>query len=272
MPDKHLCVCGINRPVRFLEGRLARSASLPIFGTIPLRRIPWITSALLVANSLVYLAIHDHAKTSALYWGLHSCQIINLCHPHSVPWLVGVFTALFIHVSILHLANNLLFLLVFGIYVEQRIGHWRYAALYFGIGMLAEIAEAFIDLDSPLTANTVSVGASTGAAALVGAYLCLYPKSKIYIWLFVLPLRIPAAIFIGYWISLQFLFTVIIYNTHRPMTNGWVGHFSAAILGVFVGLALRRKTTDPPADSPPSKPLLQASRPIANEPVSQTLG
>ncbi|MVO89092.1 rhomboid family intramembrane serine protease [Streptomyces sp. p1417] len=118
-------------------------------------------------------------------------------------WLTPV-TALFVHGSWLHLLGNMLFLYVFGLMVEERMGHLHYALFYAGCGALALLAYAIAHAESGQTL----VGASGAISAVLGAFLHLFPKARVtslFPFLFFLPLRFPAWVVLPFWVALQWV-------------------------------------------------------------------
>ncbi|MEU6994867.1 rhomboid family intramembrane serine protease [Streptomyces sp. NPDC046465] len=117
---------------------------------------------------------------------------------------LGPFTALFVHGSWLHLLGNMLFLYVFGVMVEERMGHLQYAFFYLSCGYLALLAYAAAHAGSDQTL----VGASGAISAVLGACLYLFPRARVtslFPFLFFLPLRFPAWVVLPFWVALQWL-------------------------------------------------------------------
>ncbi|MDJ0383320.1 rhomboid family intramembrane serine protease [Streptomyces sp. G-G2] len=113
-------------------------------------------------------------------------------------------TALFVHGSWLHLLGNGLFLYVFGAMAEERMGRIRFLAFYVTTGYLALAAYAAANASSDQTL----VGASGAISAVLGAFLCLFPKARVtslFPFLFFVPLRFPAWIVLLFWFGLQWL-------------------------------------------------------------------
>lgn len=117
---------------------------------------------------------------------------------------LGPLTALFVHGSWLHLLGNMLFLYVFGVMVEERMGHLQYALFYLGCGCLALFAYAVAHAGSDQTL----VGASGAISAVLGAFLYLFPQARVtslFPFLFFLPLRFPAWVVLPFWVAIQWL-------------------------------------------------------------------
>ncbi|MFD5572496.1 rhomboid family intramembrane serine protease [Streptomyces cadmiisoli] len=113
-------------------------------------------------------------------------------------------TALFVHGSWLHLLGNMLFLYVFGVMTEERMGWIEFTFFYLGCGCLALIGYAAAGAGSgyPL------VGASGAISAVLGAFLFLFPGARVTSllpFLLFLPLRFPAWVVLPFWAALQWL-------------------------------------------------------------------
>ncbi|MET9731524.1 rhomboid family intramembrane serine protease [Streptomyces sp. NPDC006458] len=113
-------------------------------------------------------------------------------------------TALFVHGSWVHLLGNMLFLHVFGVMTEERLGRVEFTLFYLGCGYLALLGYAAANADSEQSL----VGASGAISAVLGAFLCLFPRARVTSllpFLFFLPLRFPAWIVLPFWAALQWL-------------------------------------------------------------------
>lgn len=110
---------------------------------------------------------------------------------------------MFLHGSRIHLLGNMLFLWVFGDNVEARMGNIPFLLFYLAGGSVASISHIIINTQSTLPA----VGASGAIAAVLGAYLVMYPHSQIKM-LYPGNMRIfyiPALHFLGYRIVFQII-------------------------------------------------------------------
>jgi membrane associated rhomboid family serine protease len=113
-------------------------------------------------------------------------------------------TALFVHGSWVHLLGNMLFLYVFGVMTEGRMGHVGFTLFYVGCGSLALLGYAAANADSEQSL----VGASGAISAVLGAFLYLFPGARVTSllpFLFFLPLRFPAWVVLPFWAALQWL-------------------------------------------------------------------
>ncbi|MGW0330562.1 rhomboid family intramembrane serine protease [Streptomyces sp. NPDC003011] len=113
-------------------------------------------------------------------------------------------TALFVHGSWVHLLGNMLFLYVFGVMTEERMGRVQFTLFYVGCGYLALLGYAAANADSEQSL----VGASGAISAALGAFLYLFPRARVTSllpFLFFLPLRFPAWVVLPFWAALQWL-------------------------------------------------------------------
>ncbi|WAZ21197.1 rhomboid family intramembrane serine protease [Streptomyces cinnabarinus] len=113
-------------------------------------------------------------------------------------------TALFVHGSWVHLLGNMLFLYVFGVMTEERMGRVQFTLFYLGCGYLALLGYAAANSDSEQSL----VGASGAISAVLGAFLALFPRARVTSllpFLFFLPLRFPAWVVLPFWAALQWL-------------------------------------------------------------------
>src|SRR5688572_23938391 len=116
---------------------------------------------------------------------------------------VTLFTSIFMHGGILHIAGNMLFLWVFGNNIEEAMGRIKFILFYLGGGLAATLAQVMID-----TGSTVpSIGASGAVAAVLGAYALLYPRARvvtlIIIIIFITVIELPALLVLGLWFLMQ---------------------------------------------------------------------
>jgi membrane associated rhomboid family serine protease len=121
------------------------------------------------------------------------------------PWWVTLFSSMFMHGGILHIAGNMLFLWVFGNNIEDSMGRAKFVLFYLLAGLVALYSQALIDPGS--TAPTI--GASGAVAGVLGAYALLHPGARvltlIFIIFFVTLVEIPALILLAVWFVLQFI-------------------------------------------------------------------
>jgi membrane associated rhomboid family serine protease len=145
-------------------------------------------------------------------------------------------TSILIHANWLHLLGNILFLLIFGLSSERLLGSWRFLALFFICGAMANFVGVLVLGQT----NAPIVGASGAVSAIVGTYLALFPRSKLGL---VIPLglylefvKVPASLLIGIWVLLQIIFSFVGPSFGAVV---WAVHIAGFIAGVFFALFSR---------------------------------
>ena len=150
-------------------------------------------------------------------------------------WWATVFTSMFMHGGILHIAFNMLFLWIFGNNVEDSMGRPRLLLFYLLAGVVAAYTQALINVDS----TEPAIGASGAIAGVLGGYLLLFPRARVltvvFIIFFVTLLEIPAVIMLGIWFALQFVPAIGQVGTDA-VSGGGVAYW-AHVGGFAFGLA-----------------------------------
>ncbi len=172
---------------------------------------PYVLEAIILANIIVY------AVTSASHFFMQSdmswiarlgyIPAMMLIRPESA---YRIFTAMFTHADIFHIFFNMYFLYIFGRAVERTLGHWRFLILYLLSGVFAAVFHTvFIYVQSPADLAIPSVGASGAISGVLGAYMLLYPGTRLTacFFLFFLPVcfEMLAAYYILFWFAVQVL-------------------------------------------------------------------
>ncbi len=154
-----------------------------------------------------------------------------------VPAPVTIFTSMFLHGGILHLAGNMLYLWIFADNVEDSMGHGRFIVFYALCGVAAALAQAAPEIGSTIP----MIGASGAVSGVLGAYVLLYPHARV---LVVVPLvvilytmRLPAYVVLGIWFTGQLLSSLA-----APAVGGGIA-FRAHLGGFVAGLVLIRLFT-----------------------------
>jgi membrane associated rhomboid family serine protease len=203
---------------------------IPLRDVIPSRTTPGVTITLIVVNVLVFLfqmSLTERGQEAFVYaFGLVPAYFS----------FVTVFTSMFVHGGFAHIAGNLLFLWIFGDNVEDRLGHGRFLIFYLLCGSAAAFAQTALDADSLVP----MVGASGAIAGVMGAYLVLYPHSRV-LMLFPFPVflfELPAIAFLGMWFFVQFLNGIgQLPVFQQDQISGGVA-FWAHVMGFIAGLVL----------------------------------
>lgn len=178
---------------------------LPIRDHNPSEKTPYVTFALIAVNILVFIGywqlFSDERALLRFYseWALIPADLAEGRNLH------GLFTSMFLHGGILHLAGNMLFLWIFGDNLEEDLGHFGFAAFYLASGIGAGLIHAIAEPGSAIP----TVGASGAIAGVMGGYLLMYPKAKVDILfilvVFIRVIAVPAWLMLGVWFGLQLL-------------------------------------------------------------------
>ena len=119
-----------------------------------------------------------------------------------------LFTSMFMHGGIAHIAGNMLFLWIFGDNVEDRLGHIRYLFFYLICGLIASLAHVFATYAFATDESSLlvpSLGASGAISGVLGGYILLYPSRRVTVFLFRLLTQVPAWVAIGIWFAFQLI-------------------------------------------------------------------
>jgi len=119
-----------------------------------------------------------------------------------------LFTSMFMHGGIAHIAGNMLFLWIFGDNVEDRLGHVRYLIFYLVCGVIASLAHVFATAAFATDQASLlvpSLGASGAISGVLGGYILLYPTRRVTVILFRFLTDVPAWVAIGIWFGFQLI-------------------------------------------------------------------
>ncbi len=185
----------------------------PLRDTIPSRRRPVMTWTLIAVNLLVFL--YELTLPAERLEGLFYTLGIVPARLTRPDWALEVglppggtltlLSSMFLHGGVFHLLSNMWTLWIFGDNVEDRMGPWRYLGFY----LLAGLAAGAVHLATNLDSTIPTVGASGAIAGVLGAYMVLFPRSRVLTLVPVLfwPLffEVPAVFYLGVWFLAQLL-------------------------------------------------------------------
>ncbi|MCU1457817.1 MAG: putative rane protein [Actinomycetia bacterium] len=255
---------------------------IPLYDRNPTRRVPVVTIALILLNVAVFFFVQPHSGERVLGLGGSSVQIsradaFNYEHA-AIPcelrqgsplrldevetgvhgpacgaggpelfagknvWFAAL-ASMFLHVSLLHLAGNMLFLWVFGNNVEDRLGRVRYIVFYLLAGLVALGSQLLVDPSSTVPI----IGASGAIAGVMGAYLMWFPTKRVLSLLVIFPVELPAYLVLVAWFVMQFF-------TDPNAGVAWVAHVGGFVGGALFAFLARGRTAPPPEPLPPFTP------------------
>jgi membrane associated rhomboid family serine protease len=244
---------------------------LPLRNNIPTRRPAVVTIAIIAVNVAAYffwqrggLTLGDPSSAHYIcnlqdhgaipYEVTHpgtQVLIARGCGNPTAPTWTTPFTAMFMHGGLLHLGGNMLFLWIFGNNVEDSMGRVRFVAFYLLGGLAAFALQIAVSPNSAVP----NLGASGAIAAVLGAYLVLFPRARvvtvIFIVFFFTILELPALVVLGLWFLEQALFGY--FDLANPGGGGGGVAYFAHIGGFVFGLlAVRLFAKKPPPRQSPT--------------------
>jgi membrane associated rhomboid family serine protease len=250
---------------------------IPVHDVNPARRTAWVTYALIIANVVVFLltpaaqstgveatsarevceqtAFYDRyaaiprelvdneplsrVPTGEVGQGRGGLTCVTAPPTYDkLPWL-SVLYSLFLHGGWLHLLANMLFLWVFGNNVEDRFGHLGYAVFYLFCGYVAAYGFALVNSEMAVPL----IGASGAVAGVLGAYLALYPRVRVWSLvpiLFFIPLRLPVWFVLGLWFVIQWVYSIG-FAVSEAGSVAYLAHVFGFVAGLVVALPFRRR-------------------------------
>jgi len=150
--------------------------------------------------------------------------------------LFTLLTSLFLHGGWMHLVGNMLFLWVFADNIEATIGNLPFLLFYILGGLAAHAAHIYFNQYSDIP----TIGASGAISAVMGAYLIMFPLSRIRVWVLIFPLRVSAFIFLGLWIAQQWISgTAALEVGGQGSGVAWWAHIGGFAFGIIAGIFFR---------------------------------
>jgi membrane associated rhomboid family serine protease len=217
-------------------------------------RTPIVTYTIIVLNLLVWTVIEGAGSPLAMARAVCEHGLIagelTLRLPPGTPFPMGhglacltdpgrqplnVLTSMFLHGSWMHVLGNMWFLWIFGNNIEDSMGRLRYAVFYLACGVAAALSQVVLNPESPIP----MVGASGAISGVMGAYLVLYPRVRVYclvpIGIFPISIALPAWTMLIYWTGIQLVSGLI--GMMGAQDEGGVA-FGAHVGGFLAGVLL----------------------------------
>lgn len=162
-------------------------------------RRPYVVYLVVVLNLLGFVYTYGFTDPAAVI-GAYGFVPGRFTADLGGEWIT-LFSSMFLHGSLLHILGNLWFLWVFGDNIEDRLGHGRFLLFYLLGGVAAALTQG---LAGGFSSEIPMIGASGAISVLLGAYIVLYPHALILSLVGWLPVPVPAIIYLGYWLLIQF--------------------------------------------------------------------
>jgi membrane associated rhomboid family serine protease len=159
----------------------------------------------------------------------HGSILANYAFVPAHPKPISYVTANFLHGGWLHIIGNMWFLWLAGAILEDTWGRVIYPIFYFLSGAMALVFHGWANPGSLVA----TLGASGAVAALMGAFLVRFPKTKIeMLWLFGFGFRSYRFHARAYWLLPLWLFMELFSGALLGGNSGGVAHW--AHVGGFV--------------------------------------
>jgi len=217
------------------------------------QRTPYVTLLLIALNVLAWVLVQGAGTTEPLARSVCELGLIPGELTASVPagtrfpmgeglvcltdpgrQVTNVFTSMFMHGSWMHLLGNMWFLWLFGNNIEDSMTRPRFLAFYLLSGIGAALAQVLADPAS----NVPMVGASGAISGVMGAYLVLFPRVRVFtlvpLGVFITSIALPAWMMLIYWAVLQFFGGITSIVAEQTGGVAFWAHLGGFIAGVVL--------------------------------------
>jgi membrane associated rhomboid family serine protease len=215
-------------------------------------RTPYATFVLIALNVAAWLFVQGAGSPMALARSICDLGLIpgelTLSVPPGTRFPIGeglvcltdpgrqvshVLTSMFLHGGWMHILGNMWFMWIFGNNVEDAMGHLRFVVFYLLTGAAAVLAQVFL---TPASAVPM-VGASGAISGVMGAYIVLYPRVRVFMLLvlgfYVTSMAWPAWMMLGYWLLIQFVSGLTAVGREGGGVAFWA-HFGGFVAGAVL--------------------------------------
>lgn len=198
-----------------------------------------IAVATIVALNVVMFLVEVALGTSFVErFALKPDQITN---GHQLETL---FTSMFMHASLIHIAGNMVFLVAFGVGLEANfLGSLRFLGFYLLCGLCASALQIAVDPSS----TALLVGASGAIAGVMGGYMVVFPSNQMMMLLTtpfgLLPTRVTAGVYIGIWFLIQLISGVGSIGDTNDSGVAYFAHIGGFLAGVLLILLFSGRDT-----------------------------
>jgi len=221
---------------------------------LPGRGLAWLTAVLIAVNVAVFLFLQAATGDNPFTYGwsavpleittgadltapqplvVNGSELLIPQEPGPDPIFLTLLSSMFMHGGWLHLAGNMLFLWIFGDNVEHRAGRILFLVVYLATGVVGSLAQIWSDPNSPIP----TLGASGAISGVLGAYIVLFPRNRVTVFVFRIVVPVPALVAIGMWIALQLVSGFA--DTAGVGGVAYLAHIGGFGAGVLAGLVLR---------------------------------
>ena len=221
---------------------------IPIGDNVPTRTFPFVTITLILLNIAIFIYELTLGNGVRGFIGTHGVIPKDVTSAVMAMDLSGLsdkfLSSLFIHSGWLHLGGNMLYLWIFGNNVEDRLGHTKYLAFYVAVGFIA----MGIYVASMPASVAPAIGASGAVAGILGAYLVMFSRARVFIviplFLFFPVVAIRAIYVLGFWFVEQLINGAgAIVEPTSAAGVAWWAHIGGFAAGMIIASIFIRKGT-----------------------------
>ncbi len=216
---------------------------IPIRDINPTERFAFVTLMLIVMNIAVFFyEVHLGERGEALLSAFALIPAKLFSQPGvvdgAVPARLTIFSSMFLHGGIAHLAGNMLYLWIFGNNIEDSTGRFRFIVFYLLCGVTAAYVHALANSASMVP----MIGASGAVSGILGAYLLLFPRARVrtvvFFGFYIRYIDVPAMFVLGFWFILQFLSALVSSGSGQGIA--WYAHIGGFLAGIaLIGMFKR---------------------------------
>jgi membrane associated rhomboid family serine protease len=196
-------------------------------------RFPVITALIIGVNAVMFILELINGQAFIVRWSLIPSEIASGRN------LITILSAMFMHGGWLHIIGNMIYLWALGPEMEDVMGRVRYVVIYLLGGLVASLAQVVIDPSSTVP----NLGASGAIAAVMGAFLIIFPHDRIrtivFLGWFVTITFIPAVLMIGFWFLIQLFSEVGALVQKQSGGIAYMAHVGGFVFGMGIARLFR---------------------------------
>ena len=201
---------------------------IPLKDENPTKNFPIVTIIFIASNTVIFIYQTILPTESFAIFKNHGLIPAHLMDS-PINAYPTIYSSMFLHSGIGHLAGNMLYLWIFGNNIEDVLGKFKFIIFYMICGTIASIGHIVTDLHSEIP----MVGASGAISGILGGYLILFPftrvKTLVFLGFLITIIRIPAIILLIIWILIQ-IFSGIVTDDSGIAWFAHIGGFVAGML------------------------------------------
>ena len=208
-------------------------------GKMPIRHEAPVTYWLIVGNALFFFFMLFMMNINLfvyIFGFLPKRFLFSMTSEGSILFnIFTIYSSMFIHMGLLHILFNMIFLAIFGVGTEKTIGSKYFAILYFTSGTIAALLQFATDTKSEIP----MIGASGAISGIFGAFFILHPKAKLTLLsplFFFIPIaEISTFVFGLFWLGLQLLGWISsISNENQVGQVAFYAHIGGFLAGILI--------------------------------------